>query len=849
MKKILLSLICILLICGSAFAQEKAWRYKKHATDCTSLTGGKESDLCYQENTQEIFKCVPTSGDCDTPAEWKRAGGGAAGGNDTQIQFNDAGAFSGDSGLTFDKSSNNLSVAGTVSAGGSSAVALSNGITLDGGTASKLKVTGGDLIVESDKIGIGTTTPAHSLDITKVSSGGSVRSINVSQTGADIYNGTAFSGVDEDYDNIYEAIKFTAIATATAGAACVQLKTSATITNPVNSMTVRVFTDNAGVPGSLVAGSTTTFPKFGFLTTSYQDVCTDVNATLTSGVSYWLVLTKTAEPIGGVIRMNCAASGTGTHAFSANGTSWTTENSKDCYLYVHYKTPILFQGVGEVGGGISSTQKYGFSTFTSGANTALQGTSTQGSVGVLGQSNVGTGLFGRSPYYNSVQGETLSGMAFFANQTGSLIYSSNAPLAYFYRNATLGSYGLSGAVLRVESAVADTGDLIRVIKQNNPKFIIKSTGDEILNGTVNVVNTGSLGSEKVTNGTFTGNTTGWTVGTGWAYGTNNVNHAVGNTADLEQNVSVTAGKYYLVTSAVSTTSGQLNRTGSYTITLGDAVCGSWSDSLSYYPSVVNCIVKATGTGNLKFTPSTDCNATVDTVSVKEITDGDFNAIGTVTAGSATITGLVSCDTIDTDANGVLACGTDGGSGATWGSITGTLSAQTDLNTELGLKAPLDSPTFTTFLKLPNSANPTIDAAGKIAIDTSATTGSAIRFYGDATYTLPAYQRMSFTIEATTASSDYEIGSFPANITIRAIRVFQVGATNVVGGLQECDANGASCSAVDSDITATTTTATDDGSLTNPTIDANDQLQWLTSSVSGTNTRTVVTIYYTYDAVN
>jgi len=37
----------------------------------------------------------------------------------------------------------------------------------------------------------------------------------------------------------------------------------------------------------------------------------------------------------------------------------------------------------------------------------------------------------------------------------------------------------------------------------------------------------------------------------------------------------------------------------------------------------------------------------------------------------------------------------GGGGASWGSITGTLSSQTDLNTALGLKAPLISPSFTT----------------------------------------------------------------------------------------------------------------------------------------------------------
>jgi lysophospholipase L1-like esterase len=45
----------------------------------------------------------------------------------------------------------------------------------------------------------------------------------------------------------------------------------------------------------------------------------------------------------------------------------------------------------------------------------------------------------------------------------------------------------------------------------------------------------------------------------------------------------------------------------------------------------------------------------------------------------------------------------GGAGAAWGSITGTLSAQTDLNTALGLKAPLNSPTFTGTPSLPTGA--------------------------------------------------------------------------------------------------------------------------------------------------
>lgn len=109
------------------------------------------------------------------------------------------------------------------------------------------------------------------------------------------------------------------------------------------------------------------------------------------------------------------------------------------------------------------------------------------------------------------------------------------------------------------------------------------------------------------------------------------------------------------------------------------------------------------------------------------------------------------------------------------------------------------------------------------------------------------QAFSFVLDTPTTASDYEIGSFPVNITITNIRILSIDGTNVVGGFQECDASGASCSAVDSDITASAgTVATDDGSISNGTIDAQDQIKWLTTSVSGSVTRAVITVYYIYD---
>jgi hypothetical protein len=73
---------------------------------------------------------------------------------------------------------------------------------------------------------------------------------------------------------------------------------------------------------------------------------------------------------------------------------------------------------------------------------------------------------------------------------------------------------------------------------------------------------------------------------------------------------------------------------------------------------------------------------------------------TINATGATITGF----------------GSGGGSPA-WGDITGTLASQTDLNTALGLKAPLASPTFTGTVTIPSGAS----ISGYLTMASAATT--------------------------------------------------------------------------------------------------------------------------------
>ena len=81
MKKLSLVLIAILFLglASESTAGFFTWRYREHATDCTSLTDGKNTDLCYEIDSDTVYKCEPSVGDCNTVGEWKQvvgAGGG-----------------------------------------------------------------------------------------------------------------------------------------------------------------------------------------------------------------------------------------------------------------------------------------------------------------------------------------------------------------------------------------------------------------------------------------------------------------------------------------------------------------------------------------------------------------------------------------------------------------------------------------------------------------------------------------------------------------------------------------------------------------------------------------------------
>lgn len=126
------------------------------------------------------------------------------------------------------------------------------------------------------------------------------------------------------------------------------------------------------------------------------------------------------------------------------------------------------------------------------------------------------------------------------------------------------------------------------------------------------------GLEKVTNGAFTGATTGWTLGTTWAYGTNNILKTA-HTAitTLSQAVATMAslpviGEYYaLEFDVVALASGAL--IPSYGGVTGDPVTTTGTKYQILLASAV--------TGDLTFTPSTmGLTCTLDDISLIRVED-------------------------------------------------------------------------------------------------------------------------------------------------------------------------------------------------------------------------------------
>ncbi len=133
---------------------------------------------------------------------------------------------------------------------------------------------------------------------------------------------------------------------------------------------------------------------------------------------------------------------------------------------------------------------------------------------------------------------------------------------------------------------------------------------------------GSLGTEIINNGSFTGSASGWTLPTGWAYSSNSVSHSSNGTGALAQTPTIFAGELYVLTLDVSNFT-----VGSFNIGIGGISVATISANGSY-----SFRIAPTNSNSLNLTPTNTSRFTVDNVSLKKLSGGS------VTSGSIGIGG-------------------------------------------------------------------------------------------------------------------------------------------------------------------------------------------------------------------
>lgn len=130
-------------------AQQYLWRYRTHASDCTSLTDGKPTDLCKETNTGKIYVCSPSAGDCDTSTEWVLVSQGWIDGGTNVYQAT---------------TTDNVGIGTTTPSGTLEIVKVTNVQPL---MVSATPTGDGDTLIVTSygNVGIGTTSPQFQLDI------------------------------------------------------------------------------------------------------------------------------------------------------------------------------------------------------------------------------------------------------------------------------------------------------------------------------------------------------------------------------------------------------------------------------------------------------------------------------------------------------------------------------------------------------------------------------------------------------------------------------------------------------------------------------------------------------------
>lgn len=160
------------------------------------------------------------------------------------------------------------------------------------------------------------------------------------------------------------------------------------------------------------------------------------------------------------------------------------------------------------------------------------------------------------------------------------------------------------------------------------------------NSNLIVLDRSVVGAEKITNGSFTGSATGWTItGTGWAYGTNNATKNADGTGTISQTSAgmvtpLVVGEWYELSLDISAFNSSASSSPAYidklTVTIGGYTQVITNGTAASEAFTARFQFKATTTDDLVFTGTNLSRVVIDNVSLKKITGGNLEVNGDTT---------------------------------------------------------------------------------------------------------------------------------------------------------------------------------------------------------------------------
>ena len=171
--------------------------------------------------------------------------------------------------------------------------------------------------------------------------------------------------------------------------------------------------------------------------------------------------------------------------------------------------------------------------------------------------------------------------------------------------------GLHGSIstFQVFKSVMDTNSMLNKYQAREYKEFLTSTRILDVDGRDGIIGNrlegDIVGSELITNGSFTGSATGWVLGSGFTYNNNAIDSVTGT--GLDQNGILGADKYYLVTFELSNSSAGVMR-----VELGTTTSGT------YGTDGVHSVIKISNGTDFKVNCLGSYVGTIDNVSVIEL---------------------------------------------------------------------------------------------------------------------------------------------------------------------------------------------------------------------------------------